>query len=154
MACKILLVDSNERERQVLAQRLALFGDPIIGQAGNSAEALALLSHETFDLALIESAVPDLGASDFCWVARRRGIRSLLLVVGNGGDSETVLALESGANDYIARPFGMSALLARLRAHLRQRQLSDDADFHVGPFMFPGRARGCWCAAPTRRSCG
>src|SRR5262249_40876136 len=44
--------------------------------------------------------------------------------------------LESGANDYVAKPFKFSVLLARMRAHLRSHEQSEDATFHIGPYEF------------------
>jgi DNA-binding response OmpR family regulator len=126
MGCNILLVGGHELGPSALAERLALFGACGIDHAASGVEALVILAAGAFDIALIDSPLADLPAGDFCWLARRRGIRTLLLVMGQSSESETVLALESGADDYIARPYGISLLLARLRAHLRQRQLSGD----------------------------
>jgi len=54
-------------------------------------------------------------------------------------DSDTILGLESGANDYVAKPFRFAVLLARIRAQLRQHEASEDAVFFGGPYSFrPG----------------
>jgi DNA-binding response OmpR family regulator len=61
------------------------------------------------------------------------------MLTGHDTDSDTILGLESGANDYIAKPFRFAVLLARIRAQLRQHEASEDAVFSVGPYSFrPG----------------
>ncbi len=56
-------------------------------------------------------------------------------------DADTVLGLDSGANDYVTKPFRLSVLLARLRAHLRQHEQSEDAVFTIGPYIFRPSAK-------------
>ena len=51
-------------------------------------------------------------------------------------DSDTILGLESGANDYVTKPFKLGVLLARIRAQLRQHEQSEDAVFAIGPYTF------------------
>jgi DNA-binding response OmpR family regulator len=54
-------------------------------------------------------------------------------------DGDAVLGLDSGANDYVTKPFKFAVLLARIRAHLRQHEASEDAVFQIGPYSFkPG----------------
>jgi DNA-binding response OmpR family regulator len=52
------------------------------------------------------------------------------------GDADTIEGLESGANDYVTKPFRLGILLARLRAHLRQHEHSEDAVLQIGPYTF------------------
>jgi DNA-binding response OmpR family regulator len=61
------------------------------------------------------------------------------MLTGQGSETDTVLGLESGANDYVTKPFKFAVLLARIRAHLRQYEASEDAVFQIGPYTFrPG----------------
>jgi DNA-binding response OmpR family regulator len=61
------------------------------------------------------------------------------MLTGHDSEADTVLGLESGANDYVTKPFRFAVLLARMRAHLRQHETSDDASFRIGPYTFqPG----------------
>jgi DNA-binding response OmpR family regulator len=60
----------------------------------------------------------------------------IVMLTGHDGDADTILGLDSGANDYITKPFKMAVLLARLRAQLRQHALSEDASFTLGPYTF------------------
>jgi DNA-binding response OmpR family regulator len=58
------------------------------------------------------------------------------MLTGHDTDSDTILGLESGANDYVAKPFRFAVLLARIRAQLRQHEASEDAMFSIGPYTF------------------
>jgi DNA-binding response OmpR family regulator len=71
---------------------------------------------------------------------RRDGFRGpIIMLTAQGGDADTVLGLESGANDYVVKPFKFAVLLARIRAQLRQHEASEDAVFQIGPYTFrPG----------------
>ena len=58
------------------------------------------------------------------------------MLTGHDTDSDTILGLEAGANDYIAKPFKFAVLLARIRAQLRQHEQSEDAVFTIGHYSF------------------
>ena len=58
------------------------------------------------------------------------------MLTGHNTDSDTILGLDSGANDYVAKPFRFAVLLARIRAQLRQHEASEDAVFAIGPYTF------------------
>jgi DNA-binding response OmpR family regulator len=58
------------------------------------------------------------------------------MLTGHDTDSDTILGFESGANDYVAKPFRFAVLLARIRAQLRQHEASEDAVFTVGSYAF------------------
>ena len=58
------------------------------------------------------------------------------MLTGHGADSDTILRLDAGANDYINKPFKFTILLARIRAQLRQHEQSEDAMFTLGPYTF------------------
>jgi DNA-binding response OmpR family regulator len=63
------------------------------------------------------------------------------MLTARDGEADTILGLNAGANDYITKPFKISILLARLRAHLRQHEQSDDAVFTIGPYQFRPSAK-------------
>jgi DNA-binding response OmpR family regulator len=58
------------------------------------------------------------------------------MLTGHDSDSDAILGLESGANDYVTKPFKFAVLLARIRAQLRQHEQSEDAVFQLGPYTF------------------
>jgi DNA-binding response OmpR family regulator len=63
------------------------------------------------------------------------------MLTGADSDSDTILGLESGANDYVTKPFRLNVLLARIRAHIRQHEQSEDAVFVIGPYSFQPSAK-------------
>ena len=68
---------------------------------------------------------------------RRNGVRSpIIMLMGLDSDADTIPGLDAGANDYITKPFRLSALLVRLRAQIRQHEHSDAAVFNIGPYIF------------------
>jgi len=58
------------------------------------------------------------------------------MLTGHTTDADTILGLDAGANDYVAKPFKFPVLLARIRAQLRQHEQSEDAIFSIGPYTF------------------
>jgi DNA-binding response OmpR family regulator len=72
-----------------------------------------------------------------CKLMRKSGFKSpIIMLTGNAADSDVVLGLDAGANDYITKPFKFAVLLARIRAQLRQHEQSEDAVFAIGPYTF------------------
>ena len=63
------------------------------------------------------------------------------MLTGQDSDSDTILGLESGANDYITKPFRFAVLLARIRAQLRQHEHSEEAVFTIGEYSFRPAAK-------------
>jgi DNA-binding response OmpR family regulator len=67
----------------------------------------------------------------------RHGFKApIIMLTGHNTDSDTILGLESGANDSVTKPFRFAVLLARIRAQLRQHEASEDAVFTIGPYTF------------------
>jgi DNA-binding response OmpR family regulator len=63
------------------------------------------------------------------------------MLTGHDTDADTILGLDAGANDYIAKPFKFPVLLARIRAQLRTHEQSEDAVFQLGPYTFRPSAK-------------
>jgi DNA-binding response OmpR family regulator len=75
-------------------------------------------------------------------ILRKDGFKSpIIMLTGHDTDSDTILGLESGANDYVTKPFRFAVLLARIRAQLRQHEASEDAVFTIGPYSFRPSAK-------------
>ena len=74
---------------------------------------------------------------EVCRLMRRGGVRApILMLTGADTEADTILGLDSGANDYITKPFKLGVLLARIRSQLRQHARSEDAVFTIGPYTF------------------
>ena len=81
---------------------------------------------------------------EVCRLMRRAGVSApIIMLTAAGTDADTILGLDSGANDYITKPFRLGVLLARMRAQLRQHEQSEDASFAIGPYISV-RRRSCW----------
>ena len=82
----------------------------------------------SFDIILLDIGLPDIDGRDVCRQMRAQGVRSpIIMLTAADSDDDTITGLNAGANDYVTKPFRMAVLLARVRAHLRQRDQSDDA---------------------------
>jgi DNA-binding response OmpR family regulator len=81
--------------------------------------------------------MPDMDGRDACRLMRKHGLRApVIMLTGQDSDADMILGLDSGANDYVAKPFKFTVLLARVRAHLRTFEQSEDATFKIGPYLF------------------
>jgi len=139
---KILLVDDDDALRASLAEQLQLHEEFITVQVPTAADALAAVRSDHFDAILLDVGLPDMDGREVCRVMRRSGVTApVLMLTGAAGDADTILGLDAGANDYITKPFRMNILLARLRAHLRQHEQSEDAVFAIGPYSFRPSAK-------------
>jgi DNA-binding response OmpR family regulator len=139
---KILIVDDDAVLRHSLAEQLQLNEEFQAEEAETGAAALDLAKQKQFDAILLDVGLPDMDGRELCRLMRRGGVRApILMLTGADSDADTVLGLDSGANDYITKPFRLTVLLARLRAQLRQHQLSEDAVFTIGPYTFRPSAK-------------
>jgi DNA-binding response OmpR family regulator len=134
---KILVVDDDTALRQSLGEQLQLHGEFIVAEAETGQKALEITKQQVFDTILLDVGLPDMDGRELCRLMRRNGVRTpILMLTAADTDADQILGLDAGANDYIAKPFRLSVLLARLRAQLRQHEASDDAVFKVGPYTF------------------
>ena len=94
------------------------------------------------DLVIMDVGLPDIDGREAVRILRKNGFKAqIIMLTGHGTDSDTILGLESGANDYVTKPFRINVLLARLRAHLRQHERSEDAVMTIGPYEFHPAAK-------------
>jgi DNA-binding response OmpR family regulator len=139
---QILIVDDDESLRHSLAEQLELHEGFKVYQAEDGKRALELASEHHFEVILLDVGLPDGDGRDICRLMRRQGIKSpVIMLTAHASDADTILGLDSGANDYIPKPFRLGVLLARLRAQLRQFEMSDDATFPIGPYSFRPSAK-------------
>jgi DNA-binding response OmpR family regulator len=134
---KILIVDDDDGLRDSLLDQLALHDDFQTVTAATAAAGIEAMKKEHVDLLLLDVGLPDMDGRELCKVMRRNGFKGpIVMLTGQASDSDTILGLDAGANDYIAKPFKFGVLLARLRAQLRQHEQSEDAVFTIGRFTF------------------
>ena len=94
------------------------------------------------DLIVMDVGLPDMDGREAVKLLRKSGVRApIIMLTGHDTDSDAILGLEAGANDYVVKPFRFAVLLARIRAHLRQHEQSEDATFAIGPYTFRPAAK-------------
>ncbi len=136
-AKRILLVDDDEALNQSLAEQLQLCEEFEAVPALTAAEAVEKAKTHHFDLILLDVGLPDMDGREVCRVMRRSGVKvPIIMLTGADSEADTILGLESGANDYVTKPFRFGVLTARMRAHLRQHEQSEDAVFTIGRYTF------------------
>ena len=134
---KILLVDDDEDLREALSEQLLMTEDFDVYEGSSGAEALEKIKQQSYDLMVLDVGLPDTDGRELCRLIRKQGVKCpILMLTGHDTDSDTILGLDAGANDYITKPFKFPVLLARLRAQLRQHEQSEDAIFSLGPYTF------------------
>ncbi len=134
---RILIVDDDDTLREMLSEQLQLHEEFLITEAATAKASLELAKTDYFDVILLDVGLPDMDGREVCRLMRRNGVTSpILMLTGADTDADTILGLDAGANDYIVKPFRLGVLLARLRAHIRQHERSDDAVFTIGPYTF------------------
>src|SRR5437667_5867926 len=139
---KILIVDDDGALRQSLAEQLELHEEFASVECDNAARALEIAKGGRFDAILLDVGLPDMDGRELCRRLRDIGVQvPIVMLTGADSDADIVLGLDSGADDYVTKPFRLSVLLARLRAHLRQSEHSDDAEFTIGPYIFRPSAK-------------
>jgi DNA-binding response OmpR family regulator len=139
---KVLLIDDDDALRQSLAEQLRLHEEFVTVEAATGQEGLEIAKSDYFDALLLDVGLPDLDGRELCRLMRRAGVKApIIMLTAMDSDADTILGLESGANDYVTKPFRLGILLARLRAQLRQHEQSEDAVFTVGPYSFRPAAK-------------
>ncbi|PYB74167.1 MULTISPECIES: response regulator transcription factor [Rhizobium] len=133
----ILLVDDDDDLRQILVEQLSLYDEFSLLQESNAARAMQTAKTAQVDLMIMDVGLPDMDGREAVKLLRKGGFKSpVIMLTGHDTDSDTILGLEAGANDYVTKPFRFAVLLARIRAQLRQYEQSEDATFGVGPYLF------------------
>jgi len=133
----ILIVDDDTDLREALAEQLELHEEFRAAQAATAAEGLRMARESRADLILLDVDLPDMDGREACRLLRKDGVRTpVVMLTGADTDADTVLGLDAGANDYVTKPFRFAVLLARIRAHLRSHEQSEDAIFRIGPYEF------------------
>jgi len=140
----ILVVDDDDTLRDTLTEQLQVDGEFRADEAGTLAEADAKIGvkDSRYDAVILDVTLPDGDGRDFCARLRQGGYRMpIIMLTGSDEESDVVRGLDAGANDYIAKPFRLAELLARLRAQLRIFENSEDAVFTIGPYTFRPSAK-------------
>ncbi|MEE9346908.1 MAG: winged helix-turn-helix domain-containing protein [Robiginitomaculum sp.] len=134
---RILIIDDDDDLRATLAEQFALYDEFEVHDEATAGGGISTAKALNFDVILLDLDLPDMLGTEACQLMRKGGVAApIVMLTGNDGDMNEILGLNSGANDFVAKPFRFAVLLARLRAHLRSFEQSEDAVFQVGPYEF------------------
>jgi DNA-binding response OmpR family regulator len=140
----ILIVDDDAALCETLVDQLAVDGEftaIAVGTIGEAEEKLDVKGAR-FDAVILDVRLPDGDGRDLCAKLRLQGQQiPIIMLTGSDAETDVVRGLDSGANDYIAKPFRLNELLARLRAQVRMFEDSADAVFVIGPYTFRPSAK-------------
>lgn len=118
----VLVVEDDPHIRELVALHLGLDGLETT-LVGDGREALARLGAAPVDLVVLDLMLPGVDGLTVCRAMRRQGPNTdtpVLMITARGEEADTVLGLETGADDYLAKPFGVREFMARVRALLRR----------------------------------
>lgn len=138
---RILVVEDDPPLAATLGRVLAAEGYDVEG-AGDGNEALRRARERSFDLVVLDVMLPGLDGIAVCRRLRAAGRIPILLLTALGGTEERVRGLDSGADDYLVKPFAYEELLARVRALLRRTAPSDHLRF--SDVRLEPASRGAW----------
>ncbi len=139
---KILIVDDDPALREALQEQFSLHDEFDVEEADSAATGLEKARQGPHDLILLDVALGEADGREVCKTLRKNNVNCpIIMLTGADTDADTILGLESGANDYVTKPFRFAVLLARLRAHLRSHEQSEDAIFKIGPYTFKPSAK-------------
>jgi len=116
---KVLLVEDETTLLELVAQYLTAEGFTVI-QTANGDTALDLARHEQPDVCVFDVMLPGLDGLSLCRILRKESEMPIILLTARGAEIDRVIGLESGADDYIVKPFSLPELVARVRAALRR----------------------------------
>ena len=133
----ILIVDDDSALRTTLVEQLSLHEEFIVQEEATAAEGIETARGGPADLVIMDVGLPDMDGREAVRALRKSGFKApVIILTAQDGESDTILGLEAGANDYVTKPFRFAVLLARIRAQLRQHEQSEDATFQIGPYVF------------------
>jgi DNA-binding response OmpR family regulator len=117
----VLVVDDDPKIRELLRLYLARDGYRVL-EAGDGPGALDAVRAHGCDLVLLDVMLPGIDGFEVCRRLRAESDAAIVLLTARSGDSDKVVGLDLGADDYVVKPFSPRELMARVRAHLRRRR--------------------------------
>ncbi|MFO7594456.1 MAG: response regulator [Pseudomonadota bacterium] len=134
MPGRILLVEDEAQIRKFLRISLEAHGFTVL-EARLAADGLQMCAEDKPDMVILDLGLPDMDGQEFIVRLREWSEMPVIVLSVRSDEAEKVAALDAGANDYVTKPFGISELMARIRALLRMRRddkTRDDSVFETG----------------------
>jgi DNA-binding response OmpR family regulator len=139
---RVLLVDDDQMLRASLAEQLAADSSYTVVEAGSVVEGRERAAEGLYEFMILDIGLPDGDGRELCRTLRDDGVSCpIILLTAAESDADTIKGLESGANDYVTKPFRFAVLMARVHAHLRSHGHSEDAQYRIGPYTFRPSAK-------------
>ena len=124
----IAIVEDDESVRRSLVLNMELEGFKVV-TAGDGEEGVAMVREKKPDLVILDVMMPKKDGLQACRELRNAGVSTpLILLTARNAEVDRVLGLDLGADDYLAKPFGMRELIARVKALLRRTHITRDVD--------------------------
>lgn len=145
-APRVLIVEDEPKTRVSIAAALQLEGW-IVAEAARGREMIALLDGQAFDLVILDWMLPGRDGVELLQLVRARGAQiPVLMLTARDGLDDRVMGLESGADDYLVKPFAVAELIARCRALLRRPTMNMGEFLRCADLRLDTRARTAWRA--------
>jgi DNA-binding response OmpR family regulator len=137
----LLIVDDDLDLRGAIAEQLQAEQFDIV-EAATAGDGVRLAREAKPDLILLDVDLPDMDGRDACARMRQDGVSApVIMLTAAATDDDAVRGLDSGANDYVTKPYKFAVLLARIRAQLRDHEHSEGAVFRLGAYEFRPAAK-------------
>jgi DNA-binding response OmpR family regulator len=164
MPDKVLIVEDDPALLRGLSDNFTLEGYAV-STATDGEAALRHALHSRPDLILLDIMLPKVNGYEICRLLRKNALDTpIIMLTAKGQESDIILGLKLGADDYVTKPFSIKELLARAEAFLRRSRAQHPSSFRFGPFQLDRAARTLSChpdnpsphpshgnAAPLRR---
>lgn len=136
---KILVVEDDDQMGELIERGLHAEGYEIV-RAGNGMDALIAINNDDFALAAIDVMLPGMSGFEICRRIRDSGnTMPVLLITARDTVEDRVFGLDSGADDYLTKPFAFAELTARVRAMLRRHSMGTPASLELGRLAIDSR---------------
>lgn len=122
---KILIVEDEASIAEVVSAYAKREGFETVC-AGDGLAALDIFEHDDIDLVILDLMLPKLSGEEVCRRIRERSSVPVIMLTAKTSESDVVSGLDTGANDYVPKPFSPRVLMARVRAQLRPRETRDN----------------------------
>ena len=137
----LLIVDDDQDLRGAVAEQLQAESFDVI-EAATALDGVRQAREAKPDLILLDVDLPDLDGREACRRMRADGVTTpVIMLTAADTDDDTVKGLDSGANDYVTKPYKFAVLLARIRAQLRSAEQSEAAVYRLGAYEFRPAAK-------------
>ncbi|MCX5559413.1 response regulator transcription factor [Streptomyces sp. NBC_00038] len=133
---RVLLVEDDEPVAESLRRGLLRYGFEVEWVTTGGA---ALTYEDPYDVVLLDLGLPDTDGLDVCKALRARGDVPIIVISARSDETDRVVGLELGADDYVTKPFGVREVIARIRAVMRRAQPRNDASSPTGPDQYGER---------------